>query len=263
MFIIDGNAHCSMSHRCDEAPRQEYYFRHSHAGYEILYFLCGDAEYNIEGSVFRLRPHDLLVIQPARYHYLRLLSGAPYERYCSNFEGRILPGEDGRLSTLPAVTNIADRPRMQECFARMDDYAARFDEADRQLCVRMAVREVLLLLLYDHPQETPDRARHNPLVDRIIALVDAHPEGDWTAATLAKELYLSPSYIQNTFSRYMDIGLKQYINHKKILHAQALLLSGEKATEVCEACGFRDYSTFFRLYRRLTGTTPGQAAATL
>ena len=259
MFDFGGSGHCTMSHRYDEAPRQEYYFRHSHTGYELLYFLSGDAEYNVEGRVFRLRPHDLLLIQPAHYHYLRPLSGAPYERYCSNFEGRILPGEGGRLATLPAVTNIADRPRLRACFEKLEEYAHRFGEADMQLAVRLAVREILLLLLYDRPQEEPDRARHNPIVDRIVALVDARPEGDWTAATLAKALYLSPSYIQNTFSRYMDIGLKQYINHKKILHAQALLLAGEKAGDVCERCGFRDYSTFFRLYRRLTGTTPGAA----
>ena len=54
----------------------------------------------------------------------------------------------------------------------------------------------------------------------------------------------------------MDIGLKNYINNKKILYAQSLLLAGDRPADVCEACGFHDYSTFYRLYRKITGTTP-------
>ena len=54
----------------------------------------------------------------------------------------------------------------------------------------------------------------------------------------------------------MDIGLKQYINNKKILYAQSLLQTGMRATDVCEACGFRDYSTFYRLFRKITGISP-------
>ena len=56
----------------------------------------------------------------------------------------------------------------------------------------------------------------------------------------------------------MDIGLKTYINTKKILYAQSLLLSGDRPADVCEACGFRDYSTFYRLFRKITGTTPNE-----
>ena len=54
----------------------------------------------------------------------------------------------------------------------------------------------------------------------------------------------------------MEIGLKTYINNKKILYAQSLLQAGERPADVCETCGFHDYSTFYRLFRKITGHSP-------
>ena len=249
--------HCDMHHTLDDPPHGDVFFRHSHLNYELLYFVRGDAEINIEGQIFVLRPHDLVFIPPKRFHYMHLRSGAPYERYCSNFDARILPGENReRLNSLPTVINVEDKPILRGCFERVDAYTARFSEADARLMMRCSLREILLNLLYESPSEGENTARHNHIIDRIIALTDAHPEKDWNAETLSKELFLSKSYIQNTFSQHMDIGLKNYINNKKILYAQSLLLSGDRPADVCEACGFHDYSTFYRLFRKITGTTP-------
>lgn len=248
---------CTLHHSCDENPMPESFFRHSHQQYELLYFVRGDAEYNIEGQRMRLRPHDLLVIPPARFHFLHLASGAPYERYCFNFEERILPsGSRERLHSLPTVLNIEDKGHIRACFERLEAYAGRMGAEDMQLMLRTVLREILLNLFYELPAAEQRPVRHNAVLDRVIALIDAHPERDWNGDTLAAELFLSKSYLQNLFARYMEVGLKTYVNTKKVMYAQTLLAGGMKASEACEACGFRDYSTFYRAFRRLTGQTP-------
>ncbi len=258
MFVIgDEHRSCMLRHARDDAPLADAYYKHAHQNYELLYFLEGDATYNIEGQVFHLHPHDLLVIQPTAFHFLRPLSDRPYERYCFNFDCRILPGENReRLRDLPAVCNIEAHALLRTCFTKLDDYAARFSEGDMYLMARLTLREILLNLLYIAPAAEERRMRKNAVVERIVALIDEHPEQDWNAERLAAALYLSPSYVQNLFSHHMEIGLKSYINQKKILYAQSLLLGGERPLAVCEACGFHEYSTFYRLYRRITGTAP-------
>ena len=245
----------------EETPHPEFFFKHSHQNYEILYFVCGDAEYNVEGRFYTLRPHDIVFIPPARFHYLHLQSPAPYERYCFNFEARILPAEDQeRLYGLPTVLSAEGNAQLRDCFTRLLGYAKRMREGDLRLLARSSLLEILIYLFYDSPAAEARRERHNPVIEKVIALIDEHPERDWNAETLARELFLSRSYLQNLFSRYMDVGLKNYINTKKILHAQSMLLSGRRATEVCEACGFRDYSTFYRLFCRIIGCSPGSVS---
>lgn len=249
--------HCDMGYAVDNPTQEKNFFHHSHLNYEILYFVRGDVEYNIEGRIFPLKPHDLVFIQPKQFHCLHVLSPAPYERYVSNFDAHVLPSETrDRLDALPPVVNIEENIFIRTCFEKLCSYASRFSEADTRLMIRCAVREILLNLIYEAPSIRRDCVQRNHIIDRIISLTNKHPERDWNAETLSKELYLSKSYIQNVFSQYMDIGLKNYINTKKILYAQTLLLLGESPAYVCEACGFRDYSTFYRLFRKITGTTP-------
>ena len=249
--------HCDMGYALDDPTAENNFFHHSHLTYEMLYFVRGDAEYNIEGRIFPLKPHDLIFIQPKHFHCLHVLSPAPYERYVSNFDAHVLPSENReRLDNLPPIVNIEDNVFIRTCFEKLRSYASRFSETDTRLMIRCAVREILLNLIYEAPAIRRDCAQRNHIIDRIISLTNKYPERDWNAESLSKELYLSKSYIQNIFSQHMDIGLKSYINTKKILYAQSLLLSGESPANACEACGFHDYSTFYRLFRKITGTTP-------
>lgn len=249
--------HCDMSYAVDDPPVEKDFYHHSHLNYEMLYFVEGEAEFNIEGRIFPLKPHDLVFIQPKQFHCLHLLTFARYARYVSNFDAHVLPNENReRLDSLPSVVNIEDNLFIRTCFERLRSYAARFSESDTRLMIRCAVREILLNLIYEAPSIRRDCAQRNHIIDRIISLTNKYPERDWNAETLSRELYLSKSYIQNVFSQHMDIGLKNYINTKKILYAQTLLLSGESPASVCEACGFHDYSTFYRLFRKITGATP-------
>jgi AraC-like DNA-binding protein len=47
---------------------------------------------------------------------------------------------------------------------------------------------------------------------------------------------------------------------KRLLLAQKLLSAGEKATAVCEQCGFGDYTTFYRNYTSFFGQLPSEIA---
>ena len=249
--------HCDMSFATDDPPSQSNFAEHTHQTYELLYFVRGDAEYNIEGRVFRLQPHDLLFIQPKQPHYLHVLAPVPYERYVSNFDAHVLPTENRRqLDALPYLTNIENKPFLRACFERLRPYSKTFSDPDMRLMIRCSVREILLNLLYEDSNSRESYTQSNHTLGRIIALIEKNPERDWNAENLSRELYLSKSYIQNIFSQYMGIGLKSYINTKKILYAQSLLLAGDSPAVACQACGFRDYSTFYRLFRKVTGSTP-------
>ncbi len=50
--------------------------------------------------------------------------------------------------------------------------------------------------------------------------------------------------------------MHQYVLEKRILAARHLILAGMPATAASLECGFKDYSTFSRAYKKILGQTP-------
>ena len=51
-------------------------------------------------------------------------------------------------------------------------------------------------------------------------------------------------------------SMHQYVLEKRVLAARGLILAGESAATASMECGFRDYSTFSRAYKKLLGKLP-------
>jgi len=52
------------------------------------------------------------------------------------------------------------------------------------------------------------------------------------------------------------VTVGEYIAYKRILKAKELLIRGTPVLETCHAVGFRDYSNFYKTFRRLEGVSP-------
>ena len=58
------------------------------------------------------------------------------------------------------------------------------------------------------------------------------------------------------FKEETGYSMHQYILEKRILAARNLILTGSPATVASVECGFKDYSTFSRAYKKLLGQIP-------
>ena len=58
------------------------------------------------------------------------------------------------------------------------------------------------------------------------------------------------------FKEETGYSMHQYILEKRILKARNLILTGVPATTASLECGFKDYSTFGRAYKKLLNQLP-------
>ena len=56
-------------------------------------------------------------------------------------------------------------------------------------------------------------------------------------------------------------SIHSYVTEKRLLLAQQLLQSGASLTDTAERCGYQDYSTFSRAYKKRFGCTPSRRPA--
>ncbi|MCL2833574.1 MAG: helix-turn-helix transcriptional regulator [Treponema sp.] len=69
---------------------------------------------------------------------------------------------------------------------------------------------------------------------------------------------MNPAYLSTVFKEETGTSLLEYINTLRIEEGKKYLSSGCEVNEAAEKCGFRGSGAFIRVFKKLTGVTPGQ-----
>ena len=160
-----------VSHKRIENPKSDSYQNHIHNFCEALLFVGGDADFNIDGHIYRPKPYDLFLIPAGTYHYIIPRDTAPYENYVIDFAPEIISEKHReRIFTPPYRMNIRSDNEFMRFFTMLDRYSERYDEADFSECALALIKEMLIYCSYQpkkHPGDTP----HNKLVRSVVEYV--------------------------------------------------------------------------------------------
>lgn len=227
--------------------------RHMHNGYELYYFVDGDVDYTIESVVYKLRPHDLLIIKPRTYHFATVKSTS-YKRFVINFEETDAPECVRKfLQECEGVYHLRDGSVLAQMFDQWR--SGNLSGVETAAFVPHLLACALIILKSDKLKRLSPNST-NETLGRIVEYLDAHPEEKVTASTLSDLFFVSPSWLVHTFKQKFGVPLMHYVNKKRLLYAQELIHSGTAPTEAARRCGFADYSTFYRQYKQLLGKSP-------
>lgn len=240
------------------APSKDRFVKHLHNEYEMLYFINGDADYMIGATVYHLKKNDLLIIKPAEYHYLKLLSSLPYERHVINFSEKAIPKEVlPFMNKIHSIYSVPQGSTIDKIFEEIKNMLE--NNCDQTKLTTQINYSFKLILVYLNNLTNISKVKPlstNALLSDILKYIDKNPESEISSDLLSKKFFVSPSWITHTFRKMLGISLKQYVNHKKILYAQQLISKGAKPTKVAKICSFDNYSTFYRLYKKYAGNIP-------
>ena len=90
----------------------------------------------------------------------------------------------------------------------------------------------------------------------VIDYLNAHLTDDITIDFLAEHFYLSRYHLMHAFKEETGYTIGNYLTTKRLLLARDQIAQGESITTACYACGFHNYSTFSRAYRKHFGCSP-------
>ncbi len=246
-----------VSHKNVTNPIKENYANHMHTYCEIVLFVTGDVNYNIDGNFYKPQKNDLMFIPKDTYHYLSPYCETVYENYVLSFKADIISKNlYDKIFTFPYVVNIADKPFAIDFFKRLDFYNETLSDDDFYEISLNLTKELLIYCSYLDKTSYASEITNNPIVNSIIQYISQNLKKPINAQIIAQNLNLSKSYVQNVFSEKMDIGLKQYILRKKLFAARNEIHEGKKVLNVCREYGFDDYSCFYRTYKKIFGFSP-------
>ena len=260
------NSEFRLFHLTDQETREVAY--HYHDFDKITIFLKGNVNYIIEGKSYELRPYDIVLVRHNDIHRLVADTSVPYDRiivYISvNFMNAYQTDDYDlsycfqkaekersnvlRIPSLEKSSLFHSISRLEQSFSD-DGYAAEL------------FRQVLFLEFMIHLNRAAMKNRlefidtgncHSKVLD-ILQYINENLDGELDIGTLAGHFYISRYHMMRLFKQETGYTLGQYISQKRLLLAKELILSGVPGTQACFDCGFKDYSTFSRAYRKFFG----------
>lgn len=258
-------------HLKDDSPKEYEY--HYHDFHKLIWFISGEVEYHIEGKSYKLEPHDILLVNRGEIHKPFVTAGTEYERYVFYISPDFLDEHSEGEDTLDLCFRMALKEqgnviRLSPSESRtLFETVKLLDKAGKEeiYASRMYCRILFLKLLIElnrccisNPEVFHKMARYDKKVVEIIHYINENLASDLTIETLSDKFFLSKYHMMRKFKEETGYSMHQYILEKRILAARNLILEGSAATVASVECGFKDYSTFSRAYKKLLGRLPSE-----
>lgn len=97
----------------------------------------------------------------------------------------------------------------------------------------------------------------NYVVYLVKQYVDSHYQEDLNLNQIADQVFLSPNYLSNVFTKYTGCSLNRYIRQVRLAKACELLRSTNmKVAEVGKQVGYPNTSYFIRKFQETYDMTP-------
>ena len=241
------------------SPPCDIYTMHAHNSFEIIYIVSGDATHVIEDKKYKLTAGDLVLIRPKKYHFIKIDSSIDYERYDIIFdEDRLNINVTDMLGDNFDVINLSETPAAR-ILKNLDYYKQHLSGDEFEDVAISLVKELLYAAaIKKRCAGVNESVILNPLLTRAISYINQNLSALKSISEIADALFVTESYLFRIFKKELGRTPKKYITDKRLLTAETMLNRGRKPTEVAAACGFGDYATFFRCYKKFFGTHPSE-----
>ena len=244
---------------------------HVHNYYEFYFFLEGNVTMNIEGALHALKPGDVIIIPPNISHYAILNDEhIPYRRfvfwisidYCNDLLQ--LSPDYVYLMQHARVTKhyifhydvIGFNTLQSKVFRLIEElHSNRFG---RDAKITLCANDLILHLnrsVYEmeHPKSQHEQQH---LYQNLLLFIEDHLDEELTLDRLAEQFFVSKYHIAHVFKENLGLSVHQFITKKRLRMCQEAILSQTTISNIYLKYGFKDYSSFFRAFKKEFGMSP-------
>lgn len=252
-----------MFHLSDHGLRNIDY--HYHDFNKLIIFIQGNVTYCIEGKSYELKPYDIVLVNSGELHKPIILDESEYERIIIYISPGFLNQyktdaydlnycfHQAKLekSNVLRINHTSKSKLYQVC--KELEHSFDEDEFASELYHNLLFLEFMIHLnrmaLSNRINYITDQYT-NEKVHQIIDYIHAHLKEDINIDSIANALYINKHYLMHLFKAETGYTIGNYITNKRLILAKELIHNGMPATEACYECGYRNYSSFFRAFKK-------------
>lgn len=247
---------------------------HYHDFNKIIIFISGNVTYLIEGKAYKLKPWDILFIDSSEVHKPLINVEEPYERIVLWVNTSFLKSYDKDNFSLINCFKLAIERRIN--VLRLD--------ADSIVDIKRILYELdnenkndnygsfilknnlfLQLMIYfnrlflkngENERLLNNDIKYDKAIINIIDYINENISEELSIEILSEKFYISKYYLMHKFKVQTGYTVHNYILQKRLMFSLDMIKKGSALYEVCDKCGFGDYSSFVRAFKKMFGVSP-------
>ena len=252
---------------------------HHHDFSKIVILIDGDLTYYIEGKAYILKPWDILFVNKNEIHMPVVNPNKYYERIViwlnPDFMAKYAQGNNNLLKCFEvAIKNNYNLLRLnmksieiiknliqdiQNC-NNSNEFGSEI--LKESLFVQLMVLMNRLFLNSDKNRDIED-IQYDKTIEGVLNYINSNLENDLSIDTIASEFFISKYYLMRKFKNQIGSSIHNYVVQKRLILARSLISDGLSMSSVCSRCGFNDYSSFVRAFKKVYGVSPSNYNPTI
>ena len=252
---------------------------HHHDFSKIVILIDGDLTYYIEGKAYILKPWDILFVNKNEIHKPVVNPNKYYERIViwlnPDFMAKYAQGNNNLLKCFEvAIKNNYNLLRLnmksidiiknliqdiQNC-NNSNEFGSEI--LKESLFVQLMVLMNRLFLNSDKNRDIED-IQYDKTIEGVLNYINSNLENDLSIDTIASEFFMSKYYLMRKFKNQIGSSIHNYVVQKRLILARSLISDGLSMSSVCSRCGFNDYSSFVRAFKKVYGVSPSNYNPTI
>ena len=245
---------------------------HYHDFNKIVIFISGTATYYVEGTAYKLKPWDILLINHDTIHKPIVNTTVPYKRMILWIRPSFLQNYNDTKDNLLTCFELADQHKchllripaemltiIQSIFSQMNATCQNCTFGDEVL-----QRSLFLQLIVYINRVSMDIKKDilltdiecDETIDKVLKYIDNNIADNLSIEKLASVFFLNKYYLMHKFKHHTGCSIHNYVLQKRLIAANQLLKAGQSVMTACMDSGFHDYSNFTRAFKKVYGMPP-------
>lgn len=248
---------------CEFSEYRKYVSPHFHYKLEIIYCTEGKLTPCVNDEKLILKKNDCIFINSGVVHSTENKSG--YHYYNAAIPRNIL---------LPSIQNLPDKfimlhdndETMKHMLMSLNNRSNRYrikpiSQQEMAFVVSVA-NSIISYFAMNSEKALPRPRRDDSLLEMISYIFDNYRDPKLDTASAAQRFGYTPRMLSDLFNRNLHVGVKRYIDILRVNDSKFQLLStSDNIDAIAERVGFDSVRSFYRVFQKLTGITPGDYRA--